>query len=249
VLKCLTLAACLSLGISPTAPADPQPLAERNATVRTDPYGDPLPDGAIQRLGTARWQHEYSIRSLAFSSDNKTILSSSGGMLYIRDVASGKLKRKLGGGDDVMPGMILSADCKVLAARNGGGLIRLWNVITGDELPALGDKDSDDSPIALSPDGSMLLTVCLKNDSEVVSLWDVKTRRRLRNLSLEKELVTAAAFSTDGKTLAYGGTRDEIHIVDVVTGKERQRLKKATSTHGLAFSPNGKMLDVRFISP
>src|SRR3974390_741051 len=43
----------------------------------TDAYGDPLPAGAVNRLGSLRWRHEGEAGSVAISADGKLIATTS----------------------------------------------------------------------------------------------------------------------------------------------------------------------------
>src|SRR5262245_22056593 len=65
-----------------------------------DFFGDPLPPGALMRLGTVRWRPSGSIAQMAFSRDGRR-MASSDSTLYtnagftIWDVASGRELRRL----------------------------------------------------------------------------------------------------------------------------------------------------------
>src|SRR5438105_2646578 len=75
------LALLLGLLVTPMAAAQP----------RTDCYGDPLPDGAVGRLGTARLRHGHDITVMAFAPDGRSLASSDdGGWLCVWDVATGR---------------------------------------------------------------------------------------------------------------------------------------------------------------
>src|SRR5207253_5633483 len=64
----------------PSTGAKPEkPEAAEQA--RRDQFGDPLPDGAVSRLGTVRFDHGNGLHGLYFSPDGKTILSQGQGAL------------------------------------------------------------------------------------------------------------------------------------------------------------------------
>jgi hypothetical protein len=52
-------------------PEAPKQFSGDDPTARRDLYGDPLPPGAILRIGSVRLQHGHSIQHLAFSPDQK----------------------------------------------------------------------------------------------------------------------------------------------------------------------------------
>ena len=75
--------------------AEPKPPVERQP-VRTDQYGDSLPEGAIARLGTLRFRHPKMVDSLVFTANGKTLVSACfDGIIRFWDPETGKETRRI----------------------------------------------------------------------------------------------------------------------------------------------------------
>lgn len=87
---------------------------------RLDLHGDPLPPGAVARLGTVRFRHPGPVGGYAFSPDGTRIAASSGGdqrMVVVWDRATGKKVRDLPGSSGRVA---FSADGKRVYVNSGG---------------------------------------------------------------------------------------------------------------------------------
>src|SRR5271166_1844725 len=98
-----TLLCCLPLFLQLPATADPlvapaPQTAAQDKPPPTDALGDPLPPGAIARLGTLRFKHTPSARiaTALFAPDGKTIAATdfSGGVVRLWDARTGKEQRR-----------------------------------------------------------------------------------------------------------------------------------------------------------
>src|SRR5205814_2356588 len=69
---------------------DAAPVNDGQVQARLDQLGDPLPPGAIMRLGTARLRHEWGVAAVGFSTDGKHLVSAGGHMLRVWGAATGK---------------------------------------------------------------------------------------------------------------------------------------------------------------
>src|SRR5262249_62119290 len=91
--------------------------------VRTDRYGDPLPEGAIARIGTVRFREGGGIFTLAYSPDGKILASGSGsrgGVIRLWDAATGKELSRLEPNEDRVLSVAFSPDRQGLASVGTG---------------------------------------------------------------------------------------------------------------------------------
>jgi RNA polymerase sigma factor (sigma-70 family) len=240
------------LGSAEDAPpvTDVSPSLLPQAPVRLDRLGDPLPAGAVTRLGTTRFRLSEWGQSLVFAPDGKSLVSGSyGGQPQRWDITTSREMRIFGSMEVKAGSVALSPDGQTLA---GGGkdIIYLWDVASGKELRQLAGHSEGVNSLAFSPDGKLLasggnITWPPRGQDNPIRIWDVATGQEVRQFVGHKDTVHSVAFSPDGKTLISGGGRYDptLRFWDMATGQEI----RACTGHGgelwsVAFAPDGKMI-------
>jgi WD40 repeat protein len=248
------------------APAQGPPArAEKQAvkdTPRGELRGEPLPPGAVARLGTNHFRYGLTnnglwIGPLAVSPDGKllvTLGSHSFGPLVLWDARTGRSLRHLYAGDLYMAAVACSPDGRVVSAGSYKGVIYAWEIATGKAMPTLTDESIPKGSgvvgcrLAYSADGKRLAAVFR---DEMIRLWDLATGRLLPQFQGKHgKSIRGLAFSPDGKLLATSGWEQEkgkyvIRLWDADTGRQVQRLLDDAHYGGielLAFGPDGKTL-------
>ncbi len=234
----LTLVMLLSLAAIAEASAQTQPAPP----IRTDRYGDPLPAGALTRLGTVRFRMDGLVYACTYSPDGKTLAASADDIVYLFDGATGKpLRRLRGNGPGDLLSLAYSPDGKTLAASSADNTILSWEPNTGKLLRSFGTplKGFPVRSLAFTPDGRGLVS---GGEASVIYLWDPATGMKLRRFTEFKIEVHCLALSKDGRTIASADLH-EIRLWETASGK-RVRLLKGTEgrIRALAFSPDGKLL-------
>jgi WD40 repeat protein len=254
----LTLIALLALWLphagSSQGPATAGPAPKQEP--KRDRHGDPLPDGAVARLGTSRFRHESPLRFVAFSPDGTKIVSSAGSTGFqVWEAGSGRLLRHLPGNLYSPSSAAFSPDSKKLALASGDLKPRLWDLATGKELRQLPPPSPNVPFVALAPDGK---TVASLNHDQSIWLGDLTADGPPRQFvppfaaqAPERRFATGLlAFSPGGKVLAAAGADGrgvKVRLWEVPGGRELLLVAPENLPGGLAclvFSPNGKLLAV-----
>lgn len=226
-----------------------EPVAESlpAGPVLPDRNGDPMPAGAIARLGTTRWRLAAEPRRIIASADGQllAVVNSFSG-IDLFDAKTGKnVERGTGGmfswGFDLRMSAALSADLRRVAAVE----------------PA----DGFDYVLAVRERGKAeKVKIVYRRNKESYPLVPEEVESEGSHGSGSFEYLAAAEFSPDGKTLlgavrfewhcSGGNVKKEVkesHLIawDPATGKERWKSPALPNKiNTLLFSPDGKTVTV-----
>lgn len=154
---------------------------------------------------TALTGHADSVTSVAFSSDSRTLASSSeDNTVRLWDVVTDTHKATFTGHTDTVMSVAFSPDGSLLASGSDDNTIILWSVDTGEPRTTIVAHTNGINDVAFSPDGKTLAS-CGYRDDTTVKLWDVDTGALKTTFFGHTYGITEIAFSPDGQTLASGG--------------------------------------------
>jgi WD40 repeat protein len=179
---------------------------------RCDVHGDPLPPGAVARLGTGRLQHVVDqgnewINALAFSADGKLLAAGAeDGRVSIWEAATGRLLHMLGRHRAEVQALAFSSVEKLLISGDREGEVWLWDAATWEKVYQVKANQVAVHALAFSPRGDLWAAAGFYG---AITLWDVRRPRKvgeLRNVrtddALGEDRYNAIAFSSDGRRLA-----------------------------------------------
>ncbi|HTU88539.1 MAG TPA: PQQ-binding-like beta-propeller repeat protein, partial [Gemmataceae bacterium] len=226
------------------APKEKQP--------RRDLFGDPLPPGAIARLGTMRLRYAAC---MAFSPDGKVVATAQGRTVHLWEAATGKQMRRF----STPPSMgwahtvAFSPDGRIVAVLDNLGIdVAVWKVDKEGPLFTAHIKRQGGvhqlvmERIVFSPDSKTLYT----GNDRTVHAWDAATGKEIYRFQHGKPNETRTntiVFSRDGKLFATASdTEFGARLWDAHSGKLLHHLLYPAGGRGgqycAAFSPDGTLL-------
>ena len=176
--------------------------------------------------------HSDWIRSLAFSPDSKTLLSSSNDKtVRLWDMETGQLLHLLTGHQDRVKCVGISPNGQLLLSCSADGQVRAW------EKKLLTHKKTGDShyivkassrtitignvlPISPNPQRPIFATGA---EHGKVSIWNLETGQWQRTIQAHSSPILSLAFSADGQWLASGSQNHTIKLWDLDDPSEQYR--------------------------
>jgi WD40 repeat protein len=240
----------LLIGLFATGAAVP-PAATAPPAARTDLLGDPLPDGALARVGTPRFRHGATVVSVAYTPDGKSVATGGlDGVVRVWDAATGRQRLRIPTDGALLPldedsedphalPIAYSPDGRRLATPGPDHAVVLREAATGRAVRTLCGPGKPVVALAFAPDGQTLFAM---DQGQAVRAWDADGQERL-NIAGRRTRGAAFALAPDGKTIATGG-EDGGRLWDAARRTELDRLPGVPRVHSVAFSPDGGTLAV-----
>jgi len=178
---------------------------------RVDRYGDPLPLGAVARLGTVRFRHGgYGLKALSFLPDGKTLVGAGEERSIIFwDAETGLRLREINTGELNIRGFGLSRDGKRIAVSGfwypgggaGKGAIRILETATGKVLQSFArePRGMDSGSLAFTPDGKLLLSYAADG---ILRVEEISSGAEILQHRFAADNGPFMAMSSDGERVA-----------------------------------------------
>jgi RNA polymerase sigma factor (sigma-70 family) len=210
--------------------------------LKSDLYGDPLPEGAVARMGSIQWRHP-GLSSFVFLEGGKSVLTAgTDRTLRFWDVASARLVRTVQLIGNLEWPLALSPDGKTLARQAGEKVIFLATD-TGKEIATLAIDKAGIHQMHFSPNSKLLALITGQGQ---VSLWDWRKGKKLELSKVSRDSLDStchAVFSWDSQLLAVGvWWMEPLRIYETATGREIHQFDCGAMQS--TFSPDRKRLAV-----
>jgi WD40 repeat protein/serine/threonine protein kinase len=194
---------------------------------------------SYQVLHTLRG-HEAIVVGIAVSPDGRLVASASRDRtVRIWEVATAREVHTCRGHEWHVTGVAFTPDGR-LVSLGGEGVVKVWDVATGQETVSWREKDPMGSDaLAVSPDGAHV-AVARSRGVIIRSLADGQVVHSLQGHFMP---VWNLAYSPDGRRLATASWDNTAKLWDTDTGREILTIRgHADAVRGIAFSRDGRSL-------
>ncbi|HBJ35049.1 MAG TPA: hypothetical protein DDZ51_09895 [Planctomycetaceae bacterium] len=195
-------------------------------------------------------KHGGPVTSMAVSKDGgMAITSCTDNQIRIWRLADSKLEKVIDGGEIACSGVAISPDAKIVAAIMADRKVRLWNLLSGEELLSpvtrntpflnLSQTTIPVWTVNFSDNGQRLLTV----GGTEARIWDIASGKTQQTFS-PQSAVASVDFSPSGDRFVTGSWDNAARIWDTNTGVALNKLGGVHTrfVNKSAFSPDGQFV-------
>ncbi|XP_007420252.1 apoptotic protease-activating factor 1 [Python bivittatus] len=201
-----------------------------------------------RNLLKSRNGHRKAVQHCQFTSDGKTLISSSDDSTI--QVWNWQLEKYilLKGHKEPVKNFHLLKQSRLLS-WSFDGTVKVWSILTGELEKDLICHEDAVLSCAVSPDATIFSTT---STDKTARIWSFRSSSALHTLNGHRGCVRCCAFSLNNELLATGDDNGEIRVWRISSGKLLHLYSSATTNEGgsayggwvtdLRFSPDSKML-------
>ncbi|MCE5239852.1 WD40 repeat domain-containing protein [bacterium] len=207
-----------------------------------DLHGEPLPTGAVQRLGTLAMRYG-GVGGLAYLPDGRGVVLT-GGRVDIWDLSRGTRQSSTVVSPAGLVSVQLRRDGAVLLLGDAAGTVCEWDPATLKELRSWDTGQKELRTACYSPDGKRVVTAA--NNPQGLKEWDLDSGREL--IAIRSELIcvrAGAIYGPEGTTAILGGGYDHnLERWDLTTGQLVRKWCGIYEAKHMALAPDQKSMTV-----
>jgi WD40 repeat protein len=179
------------------------------------------------------------LKKTAETTDDTEIRTTANAIIEAYEKRNSGLIRIFRGHGERVNGVAISRDGKRAVSACWDGVVRYWNVESGDLIREMGRRIATIQSAAISPDGKRALT---GSTDRTMYLWDLESGEMLRAFSGHNHTVWDVAFSPDGKQALSGCSDGIARHWDLESGEELHALRTVDNGRAwtVAFAADGK---------
>jgi WD40 repeat protein len=141
-------------------------------------------------------------------------------------------------GDHAVP-VKFFPDNRRLVTGGSDHLVRIWDIVTGEQLMALSGHSDMIWSVAVSPDGHTLAST---SADKTAKIWSADTGQEIATLRGHTDDMGQVGFAPDGKKMATASSDRTVKVWDVATWREIATFQHSSDNPTFAFSPDGRSI-------
>lgn len=212
------------------------------AFAAVDGLGDPLPEAAVQRLGTLRLRYSGNIGDLLYIADGRGAVAV-GRNVEIWDLTAGNMEGSYPVAKGSISSLDLGPDGATLLVGEGGGMVHVWDIATHAVTRTLDTGQAALTAARYSPDGTRVLVT--RSSKPRIREFELVGGTQTIEIDGKMHSFHEAIYSADGRGCFVNGSAGSNEVLahyDLQSGDLLNAWVKDYYAHrrSLALSPDGQ---------
>lgn len=130
----------------------------------------------------------------------------------------------------------ISSDDTLIASGGMDGKIRIWDILDGRQLYALGENGAVIEVVFSPDDRHVLCAVRSKDDKYLLQVWDYRKQKLRETIGDYDQRINSVAYSPEGSLIAFGSDDGTVRVLDVENGRSIREYETRRNEGVLAVS-------------